>query len=378
MKCVLLLLFTVLTIQNGTTAQSATANGTLAALVTARSTSSESEETSLSMFRDALVHTKLFDEVLGNTSRSYTVFAPTNQAILNSPILQLYLRGSNDTTVLPTWHRHLLITLRHHIVPDFVFNNTELFSGQRVEIMSFQEQLNISQFQGTIQGSTLLQSDLFATNGILHVVNKVLPTRFFNESFAQLELQPEYGPDHLDRTAMTDVVDFIGARDLLSQVHPDGLTFVGCRIRAFNRLEEYLPQTISGTTQGVIKGEFLNETYKEITTRNFIEYSLIPKNYYSPDIPNGFMELTIPTSNCGHMWVTKRDGLLCFNNGCVVETPDPREFVASNGYVLLLGVVWLCRSVHMELLLSSFRSTLQHELNPFLFFFITLFLVWDM
>ena len=39
----------------------------------------------------------------------------------------------------------------------------------------------------------------------------------------------------------------------------------------------------------------------------------------------------------------------------------------------MLGVVWLCRSVHMELVLSSFRSTLQHELNPFLFFFITLF-----
>ena len=311
-----------------TSAQTTTASATLAAIVTERSNSTE-DESSLSMFRDALLHTKMFDEVLGNTTRSFTVFAPTNKAILESPIMQLYLRGSNET--VPTWNRHLLIALRHHIVPDFAYNNSDLFSGQRVEIMSLQEQLDISQFQGTIQGSTLFQADLFATNGILHIVNKVLPTRFFNETFAQLELQPEYGPDHLDRTAMTDVVDFVQARELLSTIRPDGLTFVGCRIRAFNRLEEYLPKAINGSPEGVIHGEFLNETFREQTKHNFIQYSMIPKNYYSPDIPNGFMELTIPISNCGHMWVTKREGVLCFNNGCVVETPDPREFVAANG-----------------------------------------------
>jgi uncharacterized surface protein with fasciclin (FAS1) repeats len=326
-----------------------TPNGTLATIITELSTDTESDPTtSLSMFRDALIYTQLFDTVLGNTSRSYTVFAPTNQAILDSPIMQLYLLGTNETTSddtdnpdvpssssLSTWYRHLLITLRHHIVPDFVYTNTELFSGQRVEIMSFQEQLNISQFEQTIQGSTLLQSDVLASNGILHVVNKVLPTDFFNQTFAKLELQSEYGPDHLDRTAMTDVVDTVNARDLLSEVRPDGLTFVGCRIRAFNRLEEYLPQTINGSPEGVIRGEFLNVSNKDATIRDFIQYSMIPKNYYSPDIPNGFMELTIPIANCGHMWITKREGLLCFNNGCVVETPDPREFVASNGYVRL-------------------------------------------
>ena len=330
----LILSSSILAITNAQT----TTGGTLATIVTERSAVTESDETSLSMFRDALVHTKLFDEVLGNTTRSYTVFAPTNKAILESPMMQLYLRGSNETAILPIWHRHLLTTLRHHIVPDFAYTNADIFDGQRVEMISFREQLNISQFQGTVQGSTLLQADLSATNGILHVVNKVLPTRFFNETFAQLELQPEYGPDHLDRTAMTDVVDLVQARDLLSVVHPDGLTFVGCRIRAFNRIEEYLPQTINESPIGIIKGEFLNETFKSETIHNFLQYSMIPKNYYSPDIPNGFMELTIPLANCGHMWVTKRDDVLCFNNGCVVETPDPREFVASNGYVACIRI----------------------------------------
>ena len=332
MKCVLSI--AILLISSISSNAQTTATGTLASIVTELSNSTDAES-SLSMFHDALRQTKMFDEVLGNTTRSFTVFAPTNKAILESPIMQLYLRGSNET--VPTWNRHLMIALRHHIVPDFIYKNSDLFSGQRVEIMSLHEQLNISQFQGTIQGSTLFKSDILASNGILHIVNKVLPTKFFNETFAQLELQSEYGPDHLQRTAMTDVVDFVGARGVLEKTHPDGLTFVGCRIRAFNRLEEYLPQTINQSPAGVIHGEFLNASNKEQTIHDFIEYSMIPKNYYSPDIPNGFVELTIPLPNCGHMWVTKREGVLCFNNGCVVETPDPREFLASNGYVFVCG-----------------------------------------
>jgi hypothetical protein len=133
-------------------------------------------------------------------------------------------------------------------------------------------------------------------------------------------------------------VDFVGARSELSQYRSEGQTFVGCRIRAFNRLEEYLPQTINESPKGVIEGEFLNATFKAETIRNFIQYSIIPKNYYLEDMEEGFAELTVPLPKCGHMWVTKRDGRLCFNNGCVVETPDPRQYLASNGYVVRVCV----------------------------------------
>jgi hypothetical protein len=61
----------------------------------------------------------------------------------------------------------------------------------------------------------------------------------------------------------------------------------------------------------------------------------IPGNYYRPDLPNSYVELVTPHPNCGHMWITKsKDGELCFNNGCVIATPEPREFFASNGYVV--------------------------------------------
>jgi hypothetical protein len=33
------------------------------------------------------------------------------------------------------------------------------------------------------------------------------------------------------------------------------------------------------------------------------------------------------------MWVTKSEGRMVFNEGRVVATPDPRNFIANTGYV---------------------------------------------
>jgi len=79
-------------------------------------------------------------------------------------------------------------------------------------------------------------------------------------------------------------------------------------------------------------GEFLNANFTKETSFNFLEYSQIPGNYYRPDIEDGFTALVTPWPDCGHMWITKtKDTGLCFNNGCVVETPEPREYLANNG-----------------------------------------------
>jgi uncharacterized surface protein with fasciclin (FAS1) repeats len=294
--------------------------------------SSYDPQQSVAMFRDALQAVDMLDTLLGDTTLTYTIFAPTDAAVLASPELQLYLTGLTDEGG-PRWKYNLIAALRQHIVPDVKLDATSIFDFQVTELVSLQDPIAVSQFERSVQGASITEADVPALNGILHVVNKVLRPKFFDESFAQLELQSELGPDDLGRVALTDVIDLLGTRDSLTVVSPEGTTFVGCRIRAFNRLEEYLPQTINGSPDGVINGEFLNETFKTETQRNFIEYSLIPKLYYNEDIEEGFTELTVPLPQCGHMWVTKRSGNLCFNNGCVVQDPDPREYIASNGYV---------------------------------------------
>ena len=322
------------------TAEAQTSNiGNIVEKINARAVDDQDPD-SLSLFRDALQATGMLDGFLGNHSALFTVFAPTNQAFYQSPTLQLYMTGL-DETPYPRWHHNLKNALKQHIVAlgNETFLIDDIFDLQRESLPSLTDPIVLNQFETRLQDAKIIEKNVTATNGVLHVVDKVLRPLFFDQSFSQLELQTELGPDELKRTALTDVVDFVGARDRLNHVNEAGTTFIGCRIRAFNRLEEYLPQTVNGSPDGVIFGEFLNETYKEETIHNFIEYNLIPKNYYSEDIPNDnkFVELTVPIANCGHMWVTKRDGKLCFNNGCVVDDPEWREYSASNGSVTFVS-----------------------------------------
>jgi len=311
---------------------------TIADEIRTRSASGETDAASLSLFRDALRATGLLDTVLSSSAASstpyITVFAPTNQAIWGSPQMQVYMQGL-DELPYPRWHHHLLHAVQQHIVVDEskAWTHADIFDRQTTELLSLRDPIVVNQWESLVANANVIEPDGMATNGILHVVDSVFPANFLSEPFSQLELQLEYGPDYLERTALVDVVDFVEARDELNLVREEGMTFVGCRIRGFNRIEEYLTSTVNGSPEGVVLGEFLNETFKEETMRNFIKYNMLPKNYYYDDIPNDnkFVELIEPIANCGHMWVTKRDGKLCFNNGCVVETPDRREYSAANG-----------------------------------------------
>lgn len=311
--------------------RTALSQDTLASRVVAR-TGNDTDPNSLSFFHNALKATGLLDALLGNATRSFTVFAPTNAAVAASPQFQLYMTGMDEQPA-PRWRYNLIAALQQHILPDVALNSSAIFDLQVTELKTLRDPITVSQFEKHVQGAGITESDVIALNGVLHVVNKIIEAKFYTESFAAIELQIELGPDELGRTALTDVVDFLGEREELNAIREEGTTFLGCRIRAFNRIEDYLPQTINGSPNGVIQGEFLNDTFKNETIRNFIEYSMIPKNYYNEDIKDGFMELTVPVPQCGHMWVTKTAGILCFNNGCVVETPAPREYLASNGYV---------------------------------------------
>jgi uncharacterized surface protein with fasciclin (FAS1) repeats len=287
------------------------------------------EEAGLSMFRDALQAIGLLDEFLGDAvTRNYTVFAPTNGAIKENGHFTVYMKGLDEE-----WHFHLKGAVMHHIVTNATLLTEHIFDLKTTEIQSMQTDfVDVSQWPKNIGGAAIIaeRSNLEASNGVLHIIDKVLQADFMDQPFSQLELQSEYGPDDLDRVAMADVVDFVGGRETLNQILEAGQTFVGCNIRAFNRLDEYLPWTLNDSLN-VTYGEFLNETFREETRHNFIEYNLIPKNYYYDDIPDGFTDLTVPVNQCGHMWVTKNNGQLCFNNGCVVETPELRTFLASNG-----------------------------------------------
>jgi uncharacterized surface protein with fasciclin (FAS1) repeats len=283
----------------------------------------------LTRFRSALDALGLLNELLDDETQSFTVFAPSDSAIDDSFLFNYYFSGMYDKPN-PKWHYHLQAAVHNAIVPGPGLKKGQIFNNQISELLSLQDPLLISQFLGRVGGAPIETADIDASNGVLHVVSMVMQPEFFDHTFADLELQSEFGPDQQGRVSLVDVVDFSGSRNEFTRIREDGTTQVGCRTRAFNKMGlDYLTQTINGSPN-VKFGELMNatrrnETYDEMT------YSLIPKNYYVEDLPPGFFELVMPVNECAHMWVSKHDGVLVFNNGRTIATPDERKFIASNG-----------------------------------------------
>ena len=283
----------------------------------------------LNKFREALNGVGLLETVLDDNTQQFTIFAPTDEAVDANVIFSTYYNGLSTSP--PKWQGNLLPAVKNHMIEGASLKRGDIFNSQTTEIQSMTDKLRVSQFLQVVGGAQIVTADIEASNGMLHVVSRVIEPAFFENTLANLELQPEFGPDHLGRVSLQTVVDFVGARSHFYTLRPEGMTQVGCRIRAFNRMGlDYLPQTINDSND-VKYGEFLNASFKNETIDNFIRYSLIPRTYYMDDIPNRYEDLIFPVNNCSHMWITKRDGRLCFNDGCVVSTPYARQFPASNG-----------------------------------------------
>jgi uncharacterized surface protein with fasciclin (FAS1) repeats len=300
----------------------------------------------LTLFRDFLDQAGLLETILDDTTQQLTVFAPDNHAMENNRNIQLYSQGMDETP--PRWYHTILSTCQNHMAESQILNFDQIFDQVRTEITSMHDTWPVSQFTLQVGGVEIETANLVASNGILHVTRGVIAPQFYSQTFAQLELQEEFGPDHLNRISMVDVVDNIpGARQLLATSRDTGLTYAGCRIRAFNRMGlDYLPQTINGG-QFVKENELMNASFAEQSLHNFVEYQLIPHNYYLPDIEENFEQLVMPINKCSHIWITNRVGKLCFNDACIVRTPDPRWFLASNGVGYVLDKCIICSGIAM-------------------------------
>jgi len=292
------------------------------------------EKTELSKFRESLTALGLFDTLLNDPDAQLTIIAPRNHAIEASEPWMTYLKKFKN------WMMNLRHTVYNHILEDQALSKEELEAGVH---LSMEDNL-----YGNINSQSIdsvkIVCTIPASNGYVHIVDSILTPKFFNDDLSELEIMPEFGPDRdqADRTSLVTVVDFLDARYMYERRLPNGMTNVGCRIRAFNRINDYHKWTINqAESDSLIWGEFLNETFKNESFHNFIEYNIIEKVYNVDDLDNLYEELIMSTNWCAHMWVTKHQDKICFNNACLViappafskiGTPASRRIqIASNG-----------------------------------------------
>ena len=98
----------------------------------------------------------------------FTVFAPTNAAFAALPA------GTVDTLLQPENRDQLVKVLTYHVVPGAV--TSDQLAGKRLRVQTVQGQsLHVDGRNGVrVNSSSVTGADIIASNGVIHVIDRVL------------------------------------------------------------------------------------------------------------------------------------------------------------------------------------------------------------
>lgn len=98
----------------------------------------------------------------------FTVFAPTDEAFAALP------EGTVESLLLPENRDKLVSILTYHVVPAKVTAGD--IAGKRARVLTVQgERLQVNAKNGVkVDGAEVVTADIMASNGVIHVVDKVL------------------------------------------------------------------------------------------------------------------------------------------------------------------------------------------------------------
>ena len=98
----------------------------------------------------------------------FTVFAPTDEAFAALP------EGTVETLLLPENKDQLVSILTYHVVPAKVMSGD--IAGKRAKVLTVQgDRLSVNARNGVkVNGAEVIQADIEASNGVIHVVDEVI------------------------------------------------------------------------------------------------------------------------------------------------------------------------------------------------------------
>ncbi|NNE81441.1 MAG: fasciclin domain-containing protein [Silicimonas sp.] len=98
----------------------------------------------------------------------FTVFAPTNAAFAALP------EGTVETLLMPENKDQLVAVLTYHVVPGAV--TSDALVGKRLSVETVQGQsVHVNGKNGVrVNSANVTTADIIATNGVIHVIDKVL------------------------------------------------------------------------------------------------------------------------------------------------------------------------------------------------------------
>lgn len=98
----------------------------------------------------------------------FTVFAPTNEAFAALP------DGTLESLLLEENRDQLIQILTYHVVPGKVMS-TDLSDGMTAETAEGSSvTINVNNYGVTVDGASVVQADVEASNGVVHVIDTVI------------------------------------------------------------------------------------------------------------------------------------------------------------------------------------------------------------
>lgn len=105
-------------------------------------------------------------DTLSDSSSSYTVFAPTNEAFSQLP------EGTLEYLLQPENKEVLQQVLSYHVLPEAVASSE--ISGGEVKSLDGGLATEVSDRGVTVNNAKVINPDIEASNGVIHAINKVL------------------------------------------------------------------------------------------------------------------------------------------------------------------------------------------------------------
>ena len=244
----------------------------------------------------------------------FTVFAPTEEAFAE-------LLGALGVTATELLANTELLTsvLLHHVVPGKVMS-ADLAGASELMVTTVQGgQVSVTESMGavTIDEATVVTADIEASNGVIHVIDKVLMPAV-EEAVASDIVDVAVAAD-----AFPTLVAALGAADLVDTLKGDGPFTV------FAPTEEAFAELLGAL--GVTATELLANT--ELLTSVLLHH-VVPGKVMSADLA-GASELMVTTVQGGQVSVTESMGAVTIDEATVVTA----DIEASNGVIHVIDKV---------------------------------------
>ena len=246
----------------------------------------------------------------------FTVFAPTEEAFVE-------LLGALGVTATELLADTDLLTsvLLHHVVPGKVMS-ADLAGASELMVTTVQGgQVSVTESMGsvTIDEATVVTADIEASNGVIHVIDKVL-LPVVEEVVASDIVDVAVAAD-----AFPTLVAALGAADLVDTLKGDGPFTV------FAPTEEAFVELLGAL--GVTATELLADT--DLLTSVLLHH-VVPGKVMSADLA-GASELMVTTVQGGQVSVTESMGSVTIDEATVVTA----DIEASNGVIHVIDKVLL-------------------------------------